>query len=279
MERTNYPLTLMVRPGERLLLRLLYEEHRYTVETVKTVLQHLDQVLVSMAAGAQQRLGDLRMVTPAEEDLIVEEWNSTEEIYPAHYRVHELIDARAKLTPDTVAVVCEGEQITYAELIERANQLANHLQRLGVGPDVLVGICVERSVAMIVGLLGILKAGGAYLPLDPDYPRERLSYMTEDAAIKVLVTQQHLLSRIPNSTHVVCIDTDWPEIEVNSSTDDPLVEVDGQNIVYVIYTSGSTGKPKGVMVTNRSLVFFCFGLCVFFGVFLVCFFGLFFFLC
>ncbi|HEX2271743.1 MAG TPA: amino acid adenylation domain-containing protein, partial [Pyrinomonadaceae bacterium] len=265
MERTNYPLTLMVRPGERLLLRLLYEEQRYSAETVETVLQHLDQVLVSMAAGAQQRLGDLRMLTPAEEELIVDEWNSTEEIYPAHYRVHELIDARAKLTPDTIAVVCEGEQITYAELIERANQLANHLQRLGVGPDVLVGICVERSVAMIVGLLGILKAGGAYLPLDPDYPRERLSYMTEDAAIKVLLTQQHLLSRIPNSTHVVCLDSDWPEIEANSSTDAPVAEVDAQNIVYVIYTSGSTGKPKGVMVTNRSLVNLCYGLRAFFG--------------
>jgi amino acid adenylation domain-containing protein/non-ribosomal peptide synthase protein (TIGR01720 family) len=264
MERTNYPLTLMVRPGERLLLRLLYEEQRYSAKTVETVLQHLDQVLVSMAAGAQQRLGDLRMLTPAEEELIVEEWNSTQEIYPAHYRVHELIDARAKLTPDTIAVVCEGEQITYAELIGRANQLANHLQRLGVGPDVLVGICVERSVAMIVGLLGILKAGGAYLPLDPDYPRERLSYMTEDAAIKVLLTQQHLLSRSPNSTHVVCLDSDWPEIEANSSTDDPVAEVDGQNIVYVIYTSGSTGKPKGVMVTNRSLVNLCYGLQSFF---------------
>jgi amino acid adenylation domain-containing protein/non-ribosomal peptide synthase protein (TIGR01720 family) len=265
MERTNYPLTLMVRPGERLLLRLLYEERHYSAKTVETVLQHLDQVLVSMAAGAQQRLGDLRMLTPDEEELIVDEWNSTQEIYPAHYRVHELIDARAKLTPDTIAVVCEGEQITYAELIERANQLANHLQRLGVGPDVLVGICVERSVAMIVGLLGILKAGGAYLPLDPDYPRERLSYMTEDAGIKVLLTQQHLLSRIPTSTHVVCLDSDWPEIEADSSTGDPVAEVDGQNIVYVIYTSGSTGKPKGVMVTNRSLVNLCYGLGAFFG--------------
>jgi amino acid adenylation domain-containing protein len=265
MERTNYPLTLMVRPGERLLLRLLYEEQHYTAETVQTVLQHLDQILVSMAGGAHQRLGDLRMLTSAEEDLILDEWNSTQEIYPAHYRVHELIDARAKLTPNTIAVVCEGEQITYAELIERANRLANYLQGLGVGPDVLVGVCVERSVAMIVALLGILKAGGAYLPLDPDYPRERLSYMTEDAAIKVLLTQQHLLERIPNSTHVVCLDSDWPEIEANSSPDDPGAEVDGRNIVYVIYTSGSTGKPKGVMVTNRSLVNLCYGLHAFFG--------------
>ncbi len=264
MERTNYPLTLMVRPGERLLLRLLYEEQHYSAETVQTVLQHLDQVLVSMAAGAQQRLGDLRMLTPAEEELIVDEWNSTQEIYPAHYRVHELIDARAKLTPDTIAVVCEDEQITYGELMRRANQLANHLQALGVGPDVLVGVCVERSVAMIVGLLGILKAGGAYLPLDPDYPRERLSYMTEDAAIKVLLTQEHLRSRIPDCKQTVCLDSDWPEIE-GWPADSPIADVDGQNIVYVIYTSGSTGKPKGVMVTNRSLVNLCYGLRAFFG--------------
>jgi amino acid adenylation domain-containing protein len=264
MERTNYPVTVMVGPGERLQLRMLYEEQRYSVQTIRRVLEHLEQLLMSMAAGAQQRVGELRMLTPAEEDLIVDEWNSTEEMYPAHYRVHELIETRAKLTPDTIAVVCEDEQITYAELMRRANQLANHLQALGVGPDVLVGVCVERSVAMIVGLLGILKAGGAYLPLDPDYPRERLSYMTEDAAIGVLLTQEHLLSRIPDCKQTVCLDSDWPEIE-SWPADSPIADVDGRNIVYVIYTSGSTGKPKGVMVTNRSLVNLCYGLRAFFG--------------
>ncbi|MBC7924276.1 MAG: amino acid adenylation domain-containing protein, partial [Bryobacteraceae bacterium] len=223
------------------------------------MLGHLEQILESMAAGGQQRVGELRLLSGAEEQQLVAAWNSTQEIYPEYYRVHELIEAQAALTPETIAVVCEDQQISYEELNRRANQLANYLQGLGVGPEVLVGVCVERSVAMIVGLLGILKAGGAYLPLDPEYPRERLNYMTEDAAIKVLLTQQHLLSRIPNCAQTVCLDTDWPEIE-RCAEYSPITELDGQNIVYVIYTSGSTGKPKGVMVTNGSLVNLCYGL-------------------
>ena len=149
-------------------------------------------------------------------------------------------------TPNAVAVVFENQQLTYSELNSRANQLAHYLHSLGVGADVLVGICVERSVEMVVGLLGILKAGGAYVPLDPEYPQERLSFMLEDAQVSVLLTQQHLVEKLPeHQAQLVCLDTDWQLIS-QLSQDNLSHGVQADNLAYVIYTSGSTGKPKGV---------------------------------
>src|SRR5439155_9487139 len=156
-------------------------------------------------------------------------------------------------TPDAIAVVCEDAQLTYHELNRRANQLAHHLHALGVGPEVLVGLCAERSLEMVIGLLGILKAGAAYVPLDPAYPPERLAFMLEDAQVSVLLTQEQLLSRLPTSeARVLCLDADWATIATEKA-ENPINSATAENLAYVIYTSGSTGRPKGAMISHRSI--------------------------
>lgn len=165
-----------------------------------------------------------------------------------------MFEAQVERTPDAVAVVFEGEQLTYLQLNQRANQLAYYLQKLRVEPEMLVGICVERSLEMVVGLLGILKAGGAYLPLDPSYPQERLAFMLEDAQVSVLLTQQKLVAGLPEyGAHRFCLDTDW-KVLAQESEEKPVSSVTTDNLAYTIYTSGSTGKPKGVLVTHQNLV-------------------------
>jgi amino acid adenylation domain-containing protein len=196
----------------------------------------------------------------AEDDLIAErhqilvEWNDTQTDYPSDKCIHHLFEEQVERYPDNIAVVFSNEQLTYRELNQRANQLAHHLQTLGVGPEVLVGLCVERSLEMVVGLLGILKAGGAYIPLDPNYPPERLAMMLNDAQPLVLLSQSHLLDRLPNtSAKIVALDKDW-------ATDQPLTNptstLKPDNLVYVIYTSGSTGRPKGVQIIHQALTNF-----------------------
>nr|NCS43449.1 amino acid adenylation domain-containing protein [Microcystis aeruginosa BS11-05] len=174
--------------------------------------------------------------------------------YPADKCIHQLFEEQVERTPNDVAVVFEEQQLTYNELNRRANQLAHYLQSLGVKPDELVGICVERSLEMIVGLLGILKAGGAYVPLDPDYPQERLSFMLEDSQVKVLVTQAKLVESIPeHQAQLICLDTEWEKIAQNIPSN-PESGVKPDNLTYIIYTSGSTGKPKGVLVNHANVV-------------------------
>ena len=168
-----------------------------------------------------------------------------------------LFAAQAARTPDAAAVVFEDRTLSYAALDAHANRLAHHLQSLGVGPETVVGLCVERSPEMVIGLLGILKAGGAYLPLDPNYPRERLAFMLADAGCPVLVTQAALLERLPDDAaparrHVVRLDADWPAIARQPGTA-PALDLDPRHPAYVIYTSGSTGTPKGVVVEHASL--------------------------
>jgi amino acid adenylation domain-containing protein len=168
--------------------------------------------------------------------------------------LHELFEQQVHYTPDAVAVVFDSEQLTYAELNTKANQLAHHLLELGVGPEVLVGICTERSTDMLVGLLAILKAGGAYVPLDPIYPPERLAYILEDACVCVLLTQQALFDKLPNiHGRVVYLDKDWP---ISQSSSNPNSNVCAENLAYAIYTSGSTGRPKGVQICHRAVVNF-----------------------
>lgn len=168
--------------------------------------------------------------------------------------IHQLFEAQVEQTPDAVAVVFAGKQLTYRELNSRANQLAHYLQSLGVEPEVLVGICVERSLEMVIGLLGILKAGGAYVPLDPGYPKERLTFMLEDSLTPVLLTTQQLVESLPeHAARVVCLDQDW-EIITQHSEENPLNRVAPDNLAYVMYTSGSTGRPKGVCVVHRGVV-------------------------
>jgi amino acid adenylation domain-containing protein len=181
------------------------------------------------------------------------EWNDTQADYPKDKCIHQLFEAQVERTPDAVAVVYEDKQLTYRELNARANQLAQYLQKLGVGPEVLVGIFVERSLEMMVGLLGILKAGGAYVPLDPAYPFERLGFILEDSSVPLLLSQSKLVEKLPpHSARLVNLDKDWEEI-VQQSKDNPS-SVTPDNLAYVIYTSGSTGKPKGVLIQHGSLV-------------------------
>jgi amino acid adenylation domain-containing protein/thioester reductase-like protein len=170
--------------------------------------------------------------------------------------IHKLFEAQVKQNPDAVAVIFNNQKLTYRLLDRQANQIAHYLQKLGVGADVLVGLCVDRSLETIVGILGILKAGGAYVPLDPTYPKERLAYMVEDARVPVLFTQEHLLASIPDyATKVVCLDSDWHQIAQESQLP-PSDRANPENLAYVIYTSGSTGKPKGVAIEHRALVNF-----------------------
>ncbi len=185
--------------------------------------------------------------------LSLSEWNDTQADFP-DVCIHELFTEQAERTPEAIAVVCPLGQLTYQELNTRANQLAHHLQSLGVGAEVPVGICVERSWEMLVGILGILKAGGAYVPLDPTYPLERLSLMLEDAQVPVLLTQDILLGRLPNSwAQVISLDGDWQAI-AQFPTDNPESDISPDNLAYVVYTSGSTGQPKGVEILHAGLV-------------------------
>ena len=193
------------------------------------------------------------MLSLAETQQLITEWNDTSSRYDREMCVHHLIERQAEATPDAVAVVFGDAQVTYSELNRRANQLALYLRLLGVGPELVVGVLVERSVEMVMALLGILKAGAAYLPLEPDYPAERLAFMLEDARAAVVLAQQRVASRLEQTqTRLVYLDDDWPLIN-ECRQDNPNDPVGDHNLAYVIYTSGSTGKPKGAMNTHEGL--------------------------
>src|SRR5262249_5073449 len=203
--------------------------------------------LVEAAVATPDRpIGRLDILSAAERATLLREWNDTARAIPSA-TLPELFEAQVARTPDAVAVVFADGTLTYGELNARANQLAHHLRALGVGPEVVVGLCVERSLELLIGLLGILKAGGAYLPLDPSYPRERLAFMLADVGAPVLVTQAKLADASPPATHVFCLDRDWNSL-AGQSEENPAHLVLAENLAYVIYTSGSTGRPKGVSV-------------------------------
>jgi amino acid adenylation domain-containing protein len=233
---------------------LEYSTDLFEPATIKGLLRHFEVLLAGVVRNPDQRVSELPLLTENERQQLLVEWNQIQPSIDDAPCIQQLFEQQVARTPEAVAVVFETQQLTYAELNRRANQLAHYLSKRGVGPEVLVGICVERSIAMVVGLLGILKAGGAYLPLDPSYPTERLAFMVEDAGVKVLVIQQELLKNLPRSVaEIVCIDADWDQISLESR-DCPESETAGENAAYVIYTSGSTGKPKGVIVTHRNVV-------------------------
>ena len=205
------------------------------------------------ASNPEQQLRGEESLTDAQRHKLLVEWNNTTREYPQDKCIHRLFEEQVERTPDAIAVVFEEEQLTYRELNARANQLAHYLQERGVGPEVLVGICVERSIEMIVGLLGVFKADGAYVPLDPAYPQERLAFILEDAGVSVLLTQSEQIEKLPpHSARVVYLDKNWEGI-VQHSKENPSSSVTSYNLAYVIYTSGSTGKPKGVLVAHKGL--------------------------
>ncbi|MEH1853286.1 MAG: amino acid adenylation domain-containing protein [Nostoc sp.] len=213
-----------------------------------------NQPQISLSENNLERDNLTVSILKESEKKLLDECNHAQNDYFQQACIHHLFEAQVELTPEAVAVVFEEQQLTYRELNIKANQLAQYLQNLGVGPDVLVGICVERSLEMIVGLLGILKAGGAYAPLDPNYPVDRLAFILEDAQVSVLLTQKHLLNNLPqNHTQVLCLDSER-EILSQYSSENPESSVISENLAYIIYTSGSTGKPKGVLINHSNIV-------------------------
>ena len=223
-------------------------------DTIERMAGHYLRLLEEIIADPSKRISDLAILTEAEKHQLLVEWNATKRDYPKDTCVHQLFEEQVEQTPGAVAVVFEDQQLTYRELNSRVNQLAHYLKQLGVGPEVLVGICMERSLELIVALLGVLKAGGAYVPLDPSYPKERLDYMIKDAQVRVLLTQEKSLSSVGYPS-VVYLDSEWDTI-ASQSTDDPKSSTTSANLAYVIYTSGSTGQPKGVAIEHRNAVAF-----------------------
>jgi len=233
--------------------KIEYSTDLFDAATVDRLAGHLRTLLEGAAADPDRSIVSLPLLTEAERQSLVTV-SPVALAAPDVASVHDLVSAQAAHTPAALAVASIQDRLSYAELDRRANQLAHHLRRLGVGPDMLVGICLERSTDLVVAALGILKAGGAYLPLDPGYPPDRIAFMLGDAGVSVLLTCQSLRERVPESAAtVICLDADWPLI-ASEPHDAPITNVVPDNLAYVIYTSGSTGRPKGVQITHRSLM-------------------------
>ncbi|MBI2197270.1 MAG: AMP-binding protein, partial [Candidatus Rokubacteria bacterium] len=232
---------------------LEYSTDLFEPATMERMLGHYERLLEGIVTDPAQSLSRLPLLTAPERRQLLVDWNDTRTSYPSETTLHALFEAQVGRNPDAIAVVFEGQTLTYRELDYRANQLARHLRSLGVGPDTLVGVCLERCPEMFAALLGILKAGGAYLPLDPTYPPERLRFMLEDAAPAVLLTRQCLADGVPSSgARLLCLDADREAVAAQSGA--PLDAVAGPHtLAYVIYTSGSTGRPKGVMIPHRAV--------------------------
>jgi len=252
LEQPSYPLVLNCTVDATLLLKILYDRQRFRSGTIVRLLERLHALLEQIAARPECQLADLSCLTATERQQILVEWNATEVAYPQHLRLHDLFESQVIHNPDAIAVVFNDKSLTYAELNGRANQLAHALQKLGIQPEVPVGICIERSLEMIIGLLAIVKAGGAYVPLDPTYPADRLAHILSDSQLAVVLTQKKFLSLLPDlSIPQICLDRDWATLAAES-TETPVCSATSRHLAYIIYTSGSTGKPKGVLIEHRS---------------------------
>ncbi|MEH2355898.1 amino acid adenylation domain-containing protein [Nostoc sp.] len=252
--QTNYPLTLLAIPGDEMTVKIYYDRQRFDADIIDRMAGHFLTLLEGITINPHRTAGELPLLTPVEQDLLLVEWNATSPAHPINRCIHQLFEEQVEKTPQALAVVYENQRLTYEELNQQANKIAHYLQRFGVKPDVPVGICVERSLAAAIAILGTLKAGGVCVPLDPTYPPERLAFMLNDSQTPVVLTQTHLQSLFNgNLAHrLIVVDEDGDEISKESESN-LQVEVAADNLAYIIYTSGSTGTPKGTLVTQRSL--------------------------
>ncbi|QMS88311.1 amino acid adenylation domain-containing protein [Nostoc edaphicum CCNP1411] len=258
-ERTNYPLTVVINPASQLSGRVVYDTSRFEQQAIVRIIENFQTLFTGIVTNLQQYISQLSLLSATEEEQLILLENQKLTNYINYKCIHILFEEQVEKSPNALAIVYKQQYLTYRELNNRANHLAHYLQALGVKPEVRVGICVERSLEMVIGILAILKAGGAYIPLDPAYPLERLAFMLEDVQTSILLTQNHLQNRLPiHNQTVVNLDSDW-EIIAQYSENNLLSEVNPENLAYIIYTSGSTGTPKGTEVTHRSIIGFMFG--------------------
>ncbi|MCX5103969.1 amino acid adenylation domain-containing protein [Streptomyces sp. NBC_00439] len=250
VERTGYPLTLVVSAGRALEFRFVYDRSRFDAKTIERMAGHLESLLTSVVDSPGARIGDLNMLTVGERREVLVEWNGVTGPYPDTATVHQLVEERVAASPDAVAVTHGDRRWTFGEINARANRLAHHLRGTGVTADTLIAVCLDRSPELIATLLGILKAGAAFVPLDPDYPTDRITYMVEDTGTPLIVTSSDLADRLPGGIERILVDTQWPGGP--DSDPEPLASPD--DLAYVIYTSGSTGRPKGVALEHRGVV-------------------------
>src|SRR5215210_3583299 len=254
-ELTGYPIHVMIVPGSELQLDFLYDARRVGDAAAARLEERLAGALRAFAAAPQARLGEVPLLLPGERQQVVVEHNDTAASFPAGSCLHELVAAQAARTPQAVAVRGAGRVLRYGELAALSSRLARRLARLGVGPEVLVGVCVERTPALLVALLGVLEAGGAYVPLEPTHPRERLGWILADCQARVVLTERSLLDVLPPyGAQVVLIEEELIEEEGEAAERTALPPVAAENLAYVIYTSGSTGRPKGVELGHRGVV-------------------------
>jgi len=250
-ERTGYPLTLIIgTAGEKLSLLAIYDQRRFDPALVKSMLRHFETLLVNIIGNSQRRVEELTLLSEDERSVLLSNPNGATRSAPV--TITELFKHQVRRTPDNVAVNCGDEQLTYCELDERAERLARELQRSGVGRESLVAVLLDRSIELVVVLLGILKAGAAYVPLDPSHPQQRIDDILRDSQARLLITRRSLAQRVPEQTCVLWLDDQREELAANSAGD-ISVDVTGDNLAYVIYTSGSTGRPKGVLITHANV--------------------------
>ena len=260
----QFDLTLeIVTKDQELSCLFVYNRDLFEGPTIKRMAGHFQTLLEGIVANPSQPISDLPILTEAERHQLLVEWNEcvasrptvrgTATDYPKELCIHQLFEAQVARTPDAIAVVFKNQPLTYRELNQRANQLAHYLIAQGVEPEVVVALCMERSIEMVVGLLGILKAGGTYLPLDPTYPKERLAFMLADSDVSVLLTQSHLQNRLPTARAATVIELNHDDSKAAFAAN-PSIDVTAQNLAYIMWTSGSTGRPKGVQISHRSVV-------------------------
>ncbi|MCO8165754.1 amino acid adenylation domain-containing protein, partial [Pseudomonas sp. 21LCFQ010] len=254
-EQTNYPLTLAMGLGEELSFHYSYAHDYFGKASIARIAEQLVHLLIDGLGHAERAVGDLALLDEAQQQQVVQDWNPAPVHYASERCIHQVIEDQVARTPNAVALAFGDQSLSYVELNRRANRLAHKLRELGVGPDVLVGLSVERSLEMVVGLLAILKAGGAYVPLDPEYPEDRLKYMMDDSGVRLLLTQSYLQKQLPVLQHIEVLNLDEIAAGLEVYSEANLINITRPaNLAYVIYTSGSTGKPKGTLLPHHNVM-------------------------